>query len=109
MRRRLLLVVSTSAEEDIKDLFSWGQEEFGRTQASRYLEAFQGALSRLCVFPELGPAWKHGSSTRTIVHGSHRIIYRVTKDAILIGRIVRQERNFSQLIQVFESEAERKS
>ena len=78
--------ISRAAEADLKDIFHYTVDAFGPRQAERYLKDLGGVFEMLGEFPELGRPFERGS--RSFIHGSHIVIYRVEGDFVLIGRVL---------------------
>jgi plasmid stabilization system protein ParE len=54
--------------------------------AERLLKGLLTGVERLAEFPEKGQVWGDGQrmDLRQIIYGSHRIVYRVSKDELAV-------------------------
>ena len=85
--------ISRAAEADLKDIFRYTVDAFGPRQAERYLRDLGAVFEMLGDFPELGRTYEAGS--RSFIHGSHIVIYRVEADIVHIGRVLHGARDQS--------------
>ncbi|QYO75220.1 type II toxin-antitoxin system RelE/ParE family toxin [Devosia salina] len=85
--------ISRAAEADLKDIFLYTLETFGSRQAQRYLRDLGAVFEMLGDFPELGRTFE--ADSRSFIHGSHIVIYRVEDDVVLIGRVLHGARDRS--------------
>jgi toxin ParE1/3/4 len=79
------LDISRAAESDLKDIYRYTFHAFGPRQADRYLKELGTVFEMLAEFPDMGKVFDQDS--RSFIHGSHIVIYRVGDDVVLIGRI----------------------
>jgi toxin ParE1/3/4 len=87
MARKIEL--SDAAFADIADIADYGGREFGLLAAEEYRSALEEKLRLITAFPEIGPSDPtDAKGTRGLTAMSHRIIYRVEADHIVILRIL---------------------
>jgi toxin ParE1/3/4 len=85
--------ISRAAEVDLTEIFRYTFETFGIRQAERYLRDLDAVFDMLGEFPEMGRPFEGAS--RSFIHGSHIVIYRVDGDVVLIGRVLHGSRDQS--------------
>lgn len=87
MARKVKL--SGAAFADIASIADYGGREFGLLAAENYRSALEEKLRLIAAFPEIGPSDPiRSDGARGLTAMSHRIIYRVEADHILILRIL---------------------
>ena len=87
MKRRIRL--SAAAFADIAAIAEYGVREFGLAAADRYRDALEEKLNLIAVFPEIGPEDPvFGAGVRGLPAMSHRIIYQLGREDILIIRVL---------------------
>ncbi len=87
MARKIEL--SPAARVDIASIANYGATEFGIIAADQYREALEEKLRLIADFPEVGATDPMlGKGVRGLTAMSHRIIYRITKNNLLILRIL---------------------
>lgn len=86
--------LSEAAIADLVEIDAFGAEHFGDDAADAYQRGIDKVLTRLEAFPlsgELRPGY--GNDIRCVVHRSHRILYKVESDGIVIARILHHSRD----------------
>ena len=78
------------AESDLKSIYQNTFQNFGETQADKYLLELNAVFELLADYPNLGRAYK--GRTLQFVHGKHIILYRQESGSVVIGRIVHAAR-----------------
>ena len=88
--------LSEDARLDLIDIDAYGGERFGGEVSDAYQRAIADLLDRLENFPLIGEARPdYGLGMRCIRHKSHRILYRVAGDQVVIARILHPSRDVS--------------
>lgn len=83
--------VSRAALRDLREIFAWTLEQFGRAQAERYLLMLRSRIAAADAQPTLGPRFEDAApDIRRIVSGSHFIYYREVTSGIRVLRILHQ-------------------
>ena len=111
---RYFVAVTAPAEDDLKDIFLWTEQEFGRAAADRYealiAQAFIDIGENPCRpgtrhRPELfGVYTYHLASSRDHVFGDrvqsprHFLVYRVIADRVEILRVLHDRRDMDRHI-----------
>lgn len=95
------VVYSKQYALDMDEIFSYGVETFGETQASKYEDLIDSITSELSknysVYPECRylPTKKH--IYRNIILESHLIIYRVKTERIEVLRVLHSRSSISRI------------
>lgn len=87
-------VLSTPAKIDLQEIFDYSYERFGMVQSTRYYESLNARFYRLAEFPNSGinrDEIKEG--LRSVVSGSHIILYRIKDDYVFVLRILHHSRD----------------
>ncbi|CAH0495192.1 Toxin ParE4 [Novosphingobium sp. CECT 9465] len=80
---------SIASENDLADIDTYSMSEFGSAVAAAYMHSFTSAFQKLRDFPKAGRAMPElGRGVRYLSHRQHGIIYKLTRDDLLIVRIV---------------------
>lgn len=88
------LDIKAAARRDLAEIRDFSIERFGVKVAATYLAGFRAAFRRILEFPEMGSVIPEAKVvTHLYVYRSHRIFYRVDKDAVLIVRIIHHSRD----------------
>lgn len=91
-KKRKKVIVSEQFTEDVKAVFSYGEELFGTVAARSFVTDLYNKLHRLDREWELNPECRHlptkDQRYRNIVLGKYLIIYRVRESDILVLRIL---------------------
>jgi toxin ParE1/3/4 len=85
--------ITRAAEADLGHIYRHTFETFGPRQAERYLRDLGAVFEMLGEFPEMGRTFE--GSSRSFIHGSHIIVYRVGTEAVVIGRVLHGARDRS--------------
>lgn len=81
--------LSTQAENEILDIFLYGIEQFGLSQARLYKDGLESCFQLIGNNPRMGrPAASVGEGIRRHEHGSHVIFYEIDGSGVLILTIV---------------------
>ena len=85
---------SPAARADLKEIGRFSKREFGIAVAERYVLGFDRAFDLLRMHPESGPIRStYGAEVRCLMHHSHRILYRLGGDTVLILRMLHHSRD----------------
>ncbi len=77
------------AEEDLIDIWAYGYDTWGETQADKYADSLEDMIKSIASSPK-----KHRlrtefrPSVRICPHISHIIIYKIKEDSIVIIRVL---------------------
>jgi toxin ParE1/3/4 len=94
--RKLQLVVSSEAEDDLRGLLSYTEQQWGQQQHRKYLRQFTEAFAELVRFPGLGVARPDlGANFRSFRVGQHIVLYQPSDREVLIVRILHGRRDFN--------------
>jgi toxin ParE1/3/4 len=77
--------ITQRAERDLKDIYVYTLQQFGRLQAEKYLRELDAVFGLLNEYPDMGRLYD--GRTHQFVHGKHIILYRPSPKGIIIGRI----------------------
>jgi toxin ParE1/3/4 len=77
--------ISQRAERDLKDIYVYTLQQFGQSQAEKYLRELDAIFGLLSEYPDMGSLYD--GRTHQFVHGKHIILYRSSSNGIIIGRI----------------------
>ncbi len=89
--KALPLKLSPRAKQDIVDILRYTGEKWGQNQLLVYRDKIKDALQAISQNPETGLDHNDMPSThRTLLVGSHIIIYRINSEHIGIVRILHQ-------------------
>jgi len=84
--------LANAAAEDFENIFNFGIDRFGLTQALDYQIGMKRRFGELADQPKLYPAVAQiGDGYRRSVYHSHSIYYRIESERILIIRILGQQ------------------
>ena len=90
------LVLSPASKEDLKEIYRYGNEKWGKNQSSAYLDDLKERMWSLIFIPLIGKE-RHDLllDVRSVPFKSHVLFYRVTQDAVEIIRVLhgRQDPN----------------
>lgn len=87
--------LTRKAEEDLRDCFRYGVENFGLENAAMYLTGLHHKFSKLADKPLIGRNASHiPTLTRKFTQGQHIVFYRVDGTSILIARVLPKEMDF---------------
>ena len=81
----MILQWSERARSQVREIFEYVARDRPRT-VERILEGFLERTELLAVFPEQGKVWgaKDRPDLRSIIHESHRIVYRIGDGEVAI-------------------------
>jgi len=88
------IILSGAARNDLVEIGEYGEAQFGWGAADAYQDDIEHSFDRLANYPlsgEAKEAW--GRGIRCLVCNRHRIIYRVSSDAVQILRIMHHSRD----------------
>jgi toxin ParE1/3/4 len=81
--------VHALAESDLVDIWRYTFEEWGETQADKYLDELDSRIRKLADNPEWGKRCDHvRNGYRVLFAGSHAVYYTVTVDIVYIIRVL---------------------
>jgi toxin ParE1/3/4 len=86
--------ISQRAERDLKDIYVYTRQQFGQSQAEKYLRELDAVFGLLSEYPDMGRLYD--GRTHQFVHGKHIILYRSSSNGIIIGRIFHGAQRHSQ-------------
>jgi len=82
------------ARLDLIEIDAFGAERFGDEVAEAYQRGIDDVVTQLEDFPLLGEARPdYGLEIRCMVHKSHRILYQINGDLVVIARILHHSRD----------------
>lgn len=86
---RLSLVVSPSAQQDLRYLLAYSREHWGEARSAEYLEYLKQRMAQLLDLPLLGsPRADLLPGIRSLSSKSHIVFYRVSETRVEIVRIL---------------------
>lgn len=95
--------LSREADEDLQDIFSYGEEAWGEAQASKYLHELYGVFNLIADNPKLGRARPQLSEgLRSFVHGSHVVFYMLWLGELAIVRVLHSSRDVDAVFEEYE-------
>lgn len=77
--------ITHRAERDLKDIYRHTFENFGHTQAEKYLRELDAVFELLGDYPNMGRLYE--GRTHQFVQGKHIILYRMGSEEIIVGSI----------------------
>ncbi len=81
--------LSGKADADLEQLYAWGIDRFGVTQADDYFDTLLTRFDEIAQTPKLWPSVEHiRTGYRRSVCGAHAIYYKIDDDGVLIVRIL---------------------
>lgn len=90
-----LYQVSKLAKKDLENIFEYSFYKFGVLQAYRYIDSFETMFSKLSLNPQLGRRRSEISNDiYSFVNKSHVVFYTLSKNRILIQRILHHKQNY---------------
>ena len=85
-------ILTRQAEEDLIQIYLYGQVAFGPTQAEKYHRSLENTFIRIAENPEIYPlATSIRKGYRYCVHSSHTIFFTVV-DQVRIVRIIGKQK-----------------
>ncbi|MDQ4420721.1 type II toxin-antitoxin system RelE/ParE family toxin [Sphingobium sp. DEHP117] len=86
--------MARAAQADLAEIDNYSAEQFGDDAADDYNQGFWELFALLRTHPFAGPLTPDlGKQVRCLTHRRHRIFYRVTREQVLILRIIHHARN----------------
>lgn len=80
---------SPAARQDLRDIWRYSAENWGKARADAYIGDLYAAFSRLAQFPGSGHLdERYGAGIRLSRSGLHLIIHRASENAIEVIRIL---------------------
>jgi toxin ParE1/3/4 len=99
--KRLPVKVSKTFLLDLDDIFSYGLETFGLTQAASYeneiWDLVESLPSKYYLFPECRHLPTKSKMYRWIILDSHLIIYRIAKHEVQVLKIMHSKRSITKI------------
>lgn len=89
----LAVRIVTAAARDLESIHEYTVDQFGPSQAARYIDGLREAFERLALFPRIGVEAKPGSGVRVWHYQRHRIVYRVAAEAVEVSRVLHAARD----------------
>ena len=84
-----IFFLSREADEDLQDIYAYGEETWGETQAARYLRELYSVFDLVADNPMIGRARSRLSEgLRSFVHGSHVVFYMPWQGEVAIVRVL---------------------
>ena len=88
------LRLSSVAQRDLQAIAEFSEENYGPELAREFMEGFDRVFALLRDQPYAGQTRDElGPDRRSFSHKPYRVIYQVSGDEILIGRIIHQARD----------------
>lgn len=91
-KQRKEVVVSSHFDQDIIDVYEYGEELFGSTAAKSFIADIYSRIWSLDQMYLLHPECRHLATKdkryRNIIIGSYLIIYKIERDTIAVLRIL---------------------
>jgi toxin ParE1/3/4 len=85
----LCLILSPQAEQDLADILQYTLETWGEAQLVAYRAVLEKAIQAIVDNPQIAPLRPDISPAhRTLLAGSHVVVYRLTDSAILVSRFL---------------------
>lgn len=79
------------AENDLKDIWRFGDRQWGSTQADKYIAKLSATIERIAAMPNIGMLCDDiREGYRRYPFGKHVIYYEITANSILVVRILNQ-------------------
>jgi plasmid stabilization system protein ParE len=95
------VILSTSAEHDIQDIFIYGVETFGVNAAEMFKADLVSMIRALESFYEIHPECRHiptkSRMYRNIILGSYLVIYRITPNRIEVLKAISSRMRISKI------------
>lgn len=99
--KALEVVVSRQFNIDLYEVFEYGAETFGLTQAKIYeseiWRLIEGLSTNYLLFPECRYITTKSKMYRWIILDSHLLIYRVTKTKVQVLRLIHAKRSITKV------------
>jgi toxin ParE1/3/4 len=95
------VIYSTQFKQDAIDVYKYGAETFGKSQAEKYQDNIYKLVEGLDTSYDIYPECRHlptkAKMYRWIILESHLIIYRITAKEIQVLRIVHSHRSITKI------------
>jgi toxin ParE1/3/4 len=92
------LDLQPAARADLRSIYEFSVERFGRRVAETYLTGLRCAFDRVLEFPMIAPVYADvAPEIHVLHHRSHRIFYRIDGETILIVRVLHASRDSENL------------
>jgi toxin ParE1/3/4 len=86
--------LSPEADNDFSEIYDYTVEQFGSSQAVKYLNGFEELFVKLCSNPEIGRKRNEiRKGLRSISKESHIVFYRIMEGRIRIVRVLHASRD----------------
>ncbi|MGH6787224.1 MAG: type II toxin-antitoxin system RelE/ParE family toxin [Novosphingobium sp.] len=86
--------LTAAAIADLAEIGEYGAHTFGDETADSYQRTLDRVFTRLETFPNSGEARpEYGEGIRCVVHRSHRILYLVQGESVVVARILHHSRD----------------
>ncbi len=93
-------VLSRSTQDDLDELFEYGENQFGKAKAIAYLEGLNTCFNMLASYPDIGKSRDEvKQGLFSFPYQSHIVFYRIFKQHVRIVRVLYGGRD---LIRVFQ-------
>jgi toxin ParE1/3/4 len=90
--------IARRARRDLAGIRAYTVVNWGEDQADEYMRRLAEAFDSIAQFPEIGQTCPEmGQRYRCLAAEHHRIIYRVTGDAVFVQRVVHQRQRFTEI------------
>ncbi len=91
--------LSTKAEEDLSEIYTFGILRFGYAQGQKYMLSLEQSILKLAQSPFLGKESNFlYPGLREFEFKSHMIFYLIQEEGILIVRILHQSRDYKNFL-----------
>ena len=98
-KRLIRIEIQPRAQMDITATLAFTEERWGRRQRAAYRALINGALKDLRRFPDMGkPRDEIFDGCRTLVVGSHLILYHVPDQRVVVVRVLHTSQDPKELI-----------
>jgi len=92
---------TAQADADIIDCYLYGHRKFGRSDAERYEQDLRHAIQIIADYPHIASERREfAPPVRVHHHAKHYIIYKIEDDRILIVRVLRDEADIANHLQI---------
>lgn len=89
------LVVTRTAEQDLREIARYSETKWGAGQKTRYLDALAALMRRLCEQPSLGlPREEIAPGCRSIASQQHVLFYKDLPETVQILRVLHGNMDF---------------
>ncbi|OYY79268.1 MAG: hypothetical protein B7Y43_02230 [Sphingomonas sp. 28-62-20] len=89
--------IQAAARADLREIYAFSVDRFGRPVADSYLLGLRGCFDRLLDFPAIGRIYPGVTPEIPVLsYRRHRVFYRVVDDQLLVVRILHERRNIGE-------------